>query len=322
MDFGKLPPEVNFGRARPGSLQATAVALRGLTAGMRQIGAECSSIAAGLTSGWRGPAAVPVMRVIAPHWALLTALARHASQTAIQAETAAQAYEQAAAKMTSAQLIASNRMMRKWLSANNFLGQASPVIAELEAEYDRVWVHCADAVHDFAGALAISPRSTPLTSQLVAIGFTRLAHRGSPVACGTAAMDSLAIMTTGTQVVSSIPRALKALSAPYASLGAAISPAALSLSRLSSVVLRSNLAARTLHVLETATASGLARTTVADSGGSQLLVDVDHATSIGALSVPQAWITAIAASPVVSVLQRTGWICEPIGDAVGSEPPG
>jgi PPE-SVP subfamily C-terminal region len=42
---------------------------------------------------------------------------------------------------------------------------------------------------------------------------------------------------------------------------------------------------------------------------------------VGSLSVPRAWATATAVTPVAPPRQRTGWVCEQIVDVEYGEPP-
>jgi PPE family len=298
MNFATLPPEINSGRifAGPGSgpmIQA-ATAWDKLAARLYARLVDYRSVTSKLAGAWP-EAATPYI-----DW--LDATATRAALAAVQAKTAASAFESALATAVAPALIEANRAQRILLASTNCLGQLSPAIADIEAEYDRMWERDAAAMNAYAAASADAAMVIPFSS---------------PAA--TAGTSAPEVMSAGQQVMSAIPEALQAFS---------FSP----LTNRRCVPCGGNIAAveteftdRTLGLRADAPELPQQGGGTADGGG--VAVTVDEAVRyrglrsggvIGTLSVPQAW--APAAPPLAAAFQP-GWFCEPIHLVHAGEPP-
>ncbi len=166
LDFGALPPEINSGRiySGPGSgpLLAAASAWDGLATELQSTAASYSSTISELTSsGWQGPSSTSMTAAAAPYTQWLSTTAEQAAQTAVQAQSAAAAYEAAFASSVPPPVIAANRTLLATLVATNFLGINAPAIAATEAQYAEMWAQDAGAMYGYAGA---STAASTLTS--------------------------------------------------------------------------------------------------------------------------------------------------------------
>jgi PPE-repeat protein len=93
----------------------------------------------------------------------LTTTAAQAEETATQAQAAAAAYESALAASVPPPAVATNRTLVQQLTATNVLGQNTPTIAQLEAQYGEFWAQDAAAMYSYAGQSATATRVTPFT---------------------------------------------------------------------------------------------------------------------------------------------------------------
>ena len=168
MDFGILPPEVNSGRmyAGPGpqSMMAAAAAWDGVAAELSFVAASYGQVVSELiVEPWLGPASAAMAAAAIPYARWLAATAEQAKQTAMQARTAAAAFESAFAMTVPPPIIAANRSRLMSLVATNILGQNSPAIAATQAEYAEMWAQDAAAMYSYAGASAAASMLTPFT---------------------------------------------------------------------------------------------------------------------------------------------------------------
>ncbi|MEZ0352965.1 PPE family protein [Mycobacterium sp. pR1184] len=154
MDFGLLPPEINSGLmyAGPGSgpMLAAAASWDAVAAQLESAAAGCSSEISGLTGHWLGPSAMRMAAAGTRQVVWLQASAAQAAQTAVQAYTAAAAYEVAYAMTVPPPVIAANRAQLLVLVATNFFGQNTPAIAATEAQYMQMWIQDATAMYTYA----------------------------------------------------------------------------------------------------------------------------------------------------------------------------
>jgi PPE-repeat protein len=168
MDFAILPPEVNSGRMYdgPGSgpMLAAAAAWDGLATEMHAAAASYGSVISELSAGpWLGAAAASMTSAAGPYVTWMRSTAAQAEQTAIQAKSAAAAYEVTFAAMVPPPVIEANRALLQALVATNLLGQNSPAIASTEALYAEMWAQDATAMYGYAGASASATTLTPFT---------------------------------------------------------------------------------------------------------------------------------------------------------------
>jgi len=163
MDFGFLPPEVNSWRiyTGPGSgpLLAAAGSWDSLAAELDITAETSESVLSALTSlRWRGPAAQAMAAAAGPYLAWLSATAAQTQQMAMQARSAAAAYESARAMTVPPAAVTANRIQLATLIATNFFGQNTAAIAATEAQYCEYWAQDAAAMNGYATSAAASTR--------------------------------------------------------------------------------------------------------------------------------------------------------------------
>jgi PPE-repeat protein len=224
MDFALLPPEVNSVRmyAGPGSapMLAAAAAWDGLASDLESTAASYQSAVSGLTSAaWLGPSSVAMAAAATPYVTWMSTTAIHAGQAATEAKMAAGAYEVAFAMTVPPPVIAANRTLLMSLVATNFLGQNTAAIAATEAQYVEMWAQDAAAMYGYAGQSAAASTLTPFTPAPNTTNPAGLASQAAAVAqtTGTSAgTGAQTIVSTGPQLLSTVPTALQGLCTPAA----------------------------------------------------------------------------------------------------------
>lgn len=220
MDFGILPPEVNSGRmyAGPGpqSMVAAAAAWDGLATELNFVAVSYGQVVSELiVQPWLGPASSAMAAAATPYVQWLAVTAEQARQTAIQARTAAAAFESAFAMTVPPPLIAANRSRLMSLVATNILGQNSPAIAETQAEYAEMWAQDAVAMNGYAAASVAASTLAPFTPPAQSTDPAGSAAQAAAVAqaagegAATNAPSTLAEMLPGP-----VENSFSALSAP------------------------------------------------------------------------------------------------------------
>ncbi|WP_458118344.1 PPE family protein [Mycobacterium avium] len=196
MDFAQLPPEINSGLmySGPGAgpLLAAAAAWNGLAAELRSAAASFGSAITGVgDAGWQGPAASSMLAAAAPQLAWLSGTAGRAELAAGQALAAVSAYETAFAETVPPPVIAANRALLLQLLATNFLGQNTPAIADVEAQYGEMWAQDAAAMYGYALASAAASTLPPFEPAKPATDPAGLARQAAATAqaAGTGAGD-------------------------------------------------------------------------------------------------------------------------------------
>lgn len=292
MDFESLPPEINSWRMYlgpgAGSMMEAASAWGRLAARLCVAVADCR--AATLK-----PAATA--EAVAPYITWLDAVATQTRRAATQATAAARAHQSALAATVPPPAIDANRAQRRSLTTQNYLGQTGPAIADIDAEYERMWAQDADAMHAYARASAEAATLTPFTSP-----------PGNRDAAGTWALQSAPdIVSTGHDVMSTISEALQRLCpSPLASLDASLLSVASPLSRLSSLSAPSDFAIKHLNSLNKEAALRSLFTRPDRAGRPAPTGCLGRRASIGQLSVPRAWATATAPATVYRESLRRG----------------
>ncbi|OBF11861.1 PPE family protein [Mycobacterium sp. 852002-10029_SCH5224772] len=166
MDYGAFPPEFNSARIYTGpgsgSLMAAASAWSALAAELNSAALGYEQVVTSLSSEeWLGTASVTMAQAVEPYIAWMTASAAQAEEAAAQARAAAASYEAALSSSVPPPLVASNRMQSKQLQATNVLGQNTPLIAQLEAQYGEYWAQDAGAMYSYAGQSSAATKQTP-----------------------------------------------------------------------------------------------------------------------------------------------------------------
>lgn len=169
LDFGALPPEVNSARiyAGPGSgsLMTAASSWNALAAELNSAALSYEKLITALNSEeWLGPASSAMAAAVQPYVTWMTTTAAQAEEAATQAQAAAAAYETALAASVPPPLIAANRAETQQLISTNVLGQNTPAITQLEAQYGQMWAQDASAMYSYAGQSATATKVTQFTA--------------------------------------------------------------------------------------------------------------------------------------------------------------
>lgn len=353
MDFGALPPEINSARmyAGPGTtpMLTAASAWDQVAAELDSAALSYASVVSALTEGsWYGPASASMETAVAPYMAWMSTTAAQAEQTAVQARSAAAAYETAFAMTIPPAVVAANRAQLAALVATNLMGQNTAAIAATEALYAQMWAQDAAAMYGYAGASAAAATVPPLNAPPETANPAGTASQAGAVAQATGTSTTSGVQSTLSQVVSTVPPALQSLASPVQSaaptsilssigtpLGLAPGDVSNALSNLaSSSFTPMSLAGITqvgadLSVIRAlsaaapgADASGVAGEGVAamgavgpagaaSIGSAPVSAGVGRATLVGTMSAPPSWTAAVpAASPSPTALPP-GWSIAP-----------
>jgi PPE-repeat protein len=169
LDFGALPPEINSGRiyAGPGSgpMMVAAADWDELAAELGTATSGYNSVIDDLTTGpWVGPTSAAMVAAVTPYVSWLGAAAAQAEEAATQARAAAAAFEAVFAMTVPPPVVAANRVLLASLTATNFFGQNTPLIAATEAQYAEMWAQDAVAMYSYAGSSALARELTRFTA--------------------------------------------------------------------------------------------------------------------------------------------------------------
>jgi PPE-repeat protein len=317
MDFGMLAPETNSERmnAGPGagSIAEAATAWGRLAIRLHTAAADYRSVTAKLAASWDDPAITAMAQAAIPYIDWLSATAISAECVAYQAAAAASAHESALAAVVPLLDIEANRGRRRSLAVANSLGHASPAIADIDADYERMWTQDADAMYDYARASADASRVTPFDSPPTAA--TEPAGQGLVIGNRFSTWTLVAapeVVAAGRDVVSTIPEALLALChSPPTWMQKPLSSVTSSLSKLSSLSAPTDSAIKHLNSLNKAAALRELFPKSAGALGPTVTAGLGDATSIGALSVPRQWATETTICTAMAELER-GLVCEAI----------
>lgn len=262
-----------------------------LGAQLHEIVGTYKALISALTLRVQDPSAMAIVRAVTPYLAWFESTATLAEQAAIQAKAAAGAYGLALAATVSPHAIKANRLQRISLAAMNFLGQSSPAVADIEADYEQMWAQDAAAMHAYARASADASKVTPFSPPPLAARLPRSSRTWSL----TAAPE---VISTGYQVISTIPEALDALaSSPLESFDASLSSVTVPLSKLSSLSAPADFALNHLNSLNKAAAlhaaAALQRPRTDCRNHAAPRASLGSGASIGPMSVPRSWTQSI-----------------------------
>lgn len=290
MDFATLPPETNSGRMYEGlgsgSMLEAVTAWEELAIRLRTATADYRAVTSKLAAGCDEPVSTAITAVAIPYIDWLNAAAAQAEQAAAQAKAAANAYETAFAAVVPPAAIDANRATHASLATTNFLGQSGPAIAELEAEYEQMWVQDADAMYAYAGCSAEASTMTPFASPSITAATTWVEKSG------------LDLVSAGRQVMTVIPDALQALSSsPPTTLNTALASVTAPLSKLTSLTGTACSAVGYLNYLNKASALQWLLPNQGGALGPPITAKFARATSIATMSVPPAWTTSTPLTP-------------------------
>ncbi len=172
-----------------------------------------------LTSeGWMGPASIQMAEAAKPYVAWMRTSAAQAEQAATSARAAAGAFETAFAATVPPPLIEANRTLLGQAISTNVLGQNTPLITQLEAQYGEMWAQDAAAMYGYAAQTAPTAEVTPFTEPAQT---TNPAGQAMQAAAVTRAAGTSAGTATQSQLLSSTPSALQSLASPSAATASA-----------------------------------------------------------------------------------------------------
>lgn len=211
LDYGAFPPEFNSARIYSGpgsgSLVAAASAWSSLAAELNAAALSYDKVVTALASEeWLGSASASMASAVAPYVGWMSTTAAQAEEAASQARAAAAAYEAALAASVPPPLIAANQMQVSQLQATNVLGQNTPLIAQLEAQYGEYWAQDAAAMYSYAGQSASASKVTP---------FQKAPQVTNP--SGQAAQSAAVSTATANSTSTNTTKALQSLAQPASS---------------------------------------------------------------------------------------------------------
>jgi PPE-repeat protein len=212
MDFGAFPPEINSARMysgpRAGSMLDAANAWDRLADHLYSTAASYQAITTLTDEDWRGSAADSMAASVAPYISWLTDTDAQVEEVASQARAAASAFETAFAATVPPPVIEANRAQLASLIADNAVGQNTPAIMAVEADYAEMWARNTSAMYRYADASAAATTLTPFAAPTLGEnpGFL---DTGSDAAAN--AQDALV------QAMSAAPQALRSLAQPMQS---------------------------------------------------------------------------------------------------------
>ncbi|OMB90064.1 hypothetical protein A5739_11595 [Mycobacterium colombiense] len=332
LDFGALPPEFNSARMYsgpgPASMMAAAWAWNMLAAELDSAATAYDTVITQLTSEeWMGPASRQMADAAKPYLAWMRTSAAQAEQAATSARAAVGAYETAFAATVPPPLIEANRTLLAQAISTNVLGQNTPLITQLEAQYGEMWAQDAAAMYGYAAQTAPTAEVTPFTEPTETTNPAGQATQAAAVTRAAGTSGGTGTQATQSQLLSSTPSALQSLASPSSSTASA-TPISDALKQNEFVSLWSQYSSPTQNTLAMAyrvtgmsthfqsLAKALAPAAKAASdgakaaaglpaigqalgaGGGAISAGLGSAAPVGGLSVPASW--ASAAGPAAS----------------------
>ena len=222
MDFGALPPEINSTRmySGPGSapIHAASAAWNLLATELVSAASLYQSTIDVLTDDeWLGPTSASMAAAVDPYITWMTTTGAQAEQTAVQASSAASAYEAAFAMTVPPVEVAANRAQLMALIASNVLGQNMPAIAATEAQYGEMWAQDAAAMYGYAGNSAAATVVKPFAQPPQMTNSDAEALQSSTLANAVSTTTGSGAQTQLSQLISTVPSALQQLTSPASS---------------------------------------------------------------------------------------------------------
>ena len=226
LDFGALPPEFNSGRMYsgpgPASMMTAAWAWNMLAAELDSAANAYDTVITQLTSeGWMGPASTQMANAARPYVAWMRTSAAQAEQAATSARAAAGAYETAFTATVPPPLIEANRTLLTQAISTNVLGQNTPLITQLEAQYGEMWAQDAAAMYGYAAQTAPTAEVTPFTEPTQTTNPAGGAMQAAAVTQAAGTSAGTGAQATQSQLLSSTPAALQSLASPSAATASA-----------------------------------------------------------------------------------------------------
>jgi PPE-repeat protein len=212
------------------SLQAAASAWNGLAAELSSAATSYEQVVTQLASDeWMGPASASMASAAQQYVSWMSTTATQAEQAAMQARSAAAAYEQALAATVPPPLVAANRAETAAYTQANVFGQYTPTIAQLEAQYGEMWAQDSSAMYAYAGQSAAAAQVTPFASPAATTDPAGTAAQAAAVTTATGNSTASSTQSILSQLTSSLPSSLQGLASPTsaATSAAAVDPTSL-----------------------------------------------------------------------------------------------
>ncbi|AKN15361.1 PPE family protein [Mycobacterium haemophilum DSM 44634] len=310
LDFGALPPEINSGRiySGPGSgpLVAAATAWQKLATELNSTAASYDSVISGLISQqWRGPSSLSMAAAAAPYVAWMRTTAAQAEQAAAQALAAASAYEAAYSTTVPPAAIAANRSMVTSLIQTNILGQNTPAIATVEAQYGEMWAQDIAAMDSYAGSSAAASELTPFTSPPQTSDPAALASQAVTPAAAAAAAAAPTLDVTDLPLLADLDLlVLAAVAVSLGSMGIAAAQFTES-TRHDEVDEQQKAQALEQNPPAAGGESPVAKAPSLPLNSPSVAAVTGRAATVGGLSVPQTWAVPPAVRRIAAMLPST-----------------
>jgi PPE-repeat protein len=309
MDFGALPPEINSSRmySGPGTgpMLAAATAWDKLAGELNSSAAAYRSAVAGLTiDGWRGPSSMMMAGAAAPYVGWLHSTAAQAEQSAVQAKSAAAAYQTALAMTVHPSLIEANRARWLALIASNFFGQNSPAIAATEADYEQMWAQDAAAMYGYAASSSTASKLAPFTDPPNMVSQSTAPEAASAVQ----ALAAPAVQAETPSLLTYLLQIPELTSAAASTSSSSFSGADIGATNHAVAVNAMRDEAQDIGPFLAGSAGPPAPAGATTVAGPEVSAVTGRASLVGSLSVPQAWAatTTPPASPASAAAPATG----------------
>ncbi|OSC42256.1 PPE family protein [Mycobacterium decipiens] len=346
MDFGALPPEINSARMYGGAgvtdLLAAGAAWNGIASELSTAASSFESVITRLTTEqWMGPASLSMVAAAQPYLVWLTYTAESSALAATQAMASAAAFESAFAMTVPPAEVAANRALSAELIATNILGQNVPAIAAAEARYGEMWAQDASAMYGYAASSAVAARLNPLTRPSHSTNPAGIANQAAAV--GRAAASGSAQQVGLSNLITNVANAVMSLASPIMSAADAagldalrqilthpLNPFVLNvfhgLGGVADFALNGMANAALLVAGDQSVGIGSAaiagsKLKAAAVAPTPLSAGLGSASTVGRLSVPANWSTAIPATTVRTAVDGTGWAVPDEDGPIAALPP-
>jgi PPE-repeat protein len=229
IDFGATPPEVTSALMYTGpgssSLQAAASAWSALAAELTSTARGYDKVVTQLAGEeWLGLSSASMAAAVQPYVVWLSATAGLAEQAAVQAQSAAAAFEAAFAGVVPPPLIAANRAELTQALQTNIFGLNNGAIAQLEAQYAEMWAQNAGTMYGYASSSATASQVTPFTDAPT-IANPEASSLQSAATAAASSTPAASIQDNFQSALTSLTSRLQTLSNPFVGSDASINSA-------------------------------------------------------------------------------------------------
>ncbi len=160
---------------------------------------------------WLGPSSAAMAAAVQPYVAWVTTTAGQAEHAAVQAQSAAAAFETVFASVVPPPLIAANRAELAQAVQTNILGLNNSVIAQLEAQYGEFWANNASAMYGYAGSSAAATKISSFTdAPAIANPAAALSSTAS-----TAATPATSVQSYLQGILTNVQARIQSLTGPF-----------------------------------------------------------------------------------------------------------